>query len=97
MSAVSRKQTIYSLCFAAIIAATYAGVGFAARSETIAAFIQARQEARWERTNGLYQEHVGYLDAEDKLLLHDLPIADYSRGGIFSRPAAAPLVKLDIG
>jgi hypothetical protein len=83
MDAVSRKQTVLSLCLVAAIAATYAAVALAARSERFAAHILARQEDRWKRTNGLYQEHVGYLDAEDKLLLHALPDADYSRGGLY--------------
>ena len=83
MDAVSRKQTVLSLTLVAAIAATYAAVALAAHSEQFAAHILARQEERWERTNGLYQEHVGYLDAEDKLLLHALPDADYSRGGLY--------------
>src|SRR4051812_36692027 len=83
MDAVSRKQTVLSLSLVAAIAATYAAVALAARSERFADHILARQGDRWNRTNGLYQEHVGYLDAEDKLLLHALPDADYSRGGLY--------------
>jgi hypothetical protein len=83
MDGVARKQTVWSLALTAIIAATYSAVALASRSEQIAAHVLARQEERWERTNGLHQEHVGFLDAEDKLLLHDLPDADYSKGGIY--------------
>jgi hypothetical protein len=83
MDTVSRRQTAWSLGLVVVIAATYAAVALAARSERFAAHVLARQEERWERTNGLYQEHVDYLDAEDKVLLHDLPNADYSRGGLY--------------
>lgn len=81
--AVLRRQMSLSRNLAFAIALTYVAVAFASRSEAIAAHILHRQEDRWERTNGLYQEHVGFLDAEDKILLRDLTLAEFSKGGVY--------------
>jgi hypothetical protein len=43
----------------------------------------AREEAWHQQSNGVYFYDGGYIDDGDFVLLHEMPNADYARGGVF--------------
>jgi hypothetical protein len=57
-------------------------VDLLARSGHLHERIQAKALARWQKTNSQYQYKLGFADDEDRLLLKEIPEADYSRGGV---------------
>ena len=80
---VAFRQSAYSLLLLVVTLGTYKAVSILAQDESIAQHIFSRQMDRWQQNNGAYTFHVGFIDSEDRLFLHDLPIADYSKGGVF--------------
>lgn len=55
----------------------------AARSEPVNQWFAERQAARAARNDELYADVGAYADLGDRLLLYDLPRADYARGGVY--------------
>ncbi len=79
----ARFQTILALILSGVAIATAAGVDLAARSPGLAARIDAADRARFERGEELYVNRGNWLEFEDRLLLEEIPNADYTRGGVY--------------
>ncbi|HKQ96749.1 MAG TPA: hypothetical protein VJV75_02625, partial [Candidatus Polarisedimenticolia bacterium] len=68
-----RAQTILALLLAGTALATAAAVDRVARAPRLAAWIDARDRARFERGEELYVNRGNYLEFEDRLLLEEIP------------------------
>jgi hypothetical protein len=76
-------QTAVCLVLACAVAAGFALVDVAARSDTINDWLVERQLTKWKATNSKFQYNRGYIDFEGRLLYGEVPEADYSDGGVY--------------
>jgi hypothetical protein len=81
-SILPRWQSSLSLLFLAAIMLTYVVISLLAHSKPIENISLTLQTNQWRRSNEVYAYHPLALDAEDYLLLCELPYADFSRGGV---------------
>jgi hypothetical protein len=78
-----RLQTPLALLIVALMLLSNAGVAALSRCQPLLGWMLDRQMQAWRRTNVIYAYNVGCIDADDRLLLWDLPETDYRRGGVF--------------
>lgn len=78
-----RVQPLRSMLLLGVVAATYLLVAALSRNHSILAWLEYQELANWKRVDGLYSYHTGYIDAGDRLLLEEIPSADYSHGGVY--------------
>jgi hypothetical protein len=79
----ARFQTTIALLLSAVAVASAAGVDLVARDPRLAAWIDGRDRARFERGEELYVNRGNFLEFEDRLLLDEIPGTDYGRGGVY--------------
>jgi len=79
----ARTQSLLSLAVALAVLGTCVGIDSLARNERLAGWVQSRRLARWEAADTTYQHAMGFVDFENRLLLDEIPRADYSRGGVY--------------
>ncbi|HYW80791.1 MAG TPA: SGNH/GDSL hydrolase family protein [Thermoguttaceae bacterium] len=82
-SKTARVQTFVSLAVALAVLATCVGIDLLARNERLAGWVQSRRLRRWVAADSTYQHALGFVDFEHRLLLDEIPRADYSRGGVY--------------
>ena len=78
-----RLQTPLALLIAAVMLLSYAGVAALSRCQPLLGWMLDRQMRAWRRTNVIYAYNLGCIDADDRLLLWDIPETDYHQGGVF--------------
>jgi hypothetical protein len=78
-----RMQTRLSLYAAGAIIATALGVNSLAHSAYITQRLVRWDLQRFENGTERYMDRENFVDSEDRLLLQELPQADYSRGGAY--------------
>ena len=76
-----KTQVAISATLLIIVLLTCLGIDVFARRDQFS-FEDRRQEV-WKRTNSQYQYLLGFSDFEERLLLDELPKADYSHGGVY--------------
>jgi hypothetical protein len=76
-------QSLLSGGLLGVVLLTCAAVAALAHSSTVERFLLARETAMWTEGRRAYAYHPGFRDAEDRLLLGELPTADYAVGGIY--------------
>lgn len=79
----ARFQTTIALILLTTAALSFAGVDRLARDPRLAARIDAADLARFEHGEELYVNRGNWLEFEDRLLLDEIPNADYARGGVY--------------
>lgn len=90
-----RFQAMVACIILLVFLAPYVFICLWARSDTLARWESRRLMDREDRA-GLIRMNVGnYYDAGDKMLLHDLPSADYSHPGVFVMGASSAIYCLD--
>jgi hypothetical protein len=70
---------------AVVVAIVLADVGiaaFARRCQPLLDLLFRRELADWRRENVIYADDRGFADSDDRLLLQEIPEADFSRGGV---------------
>jgi hypothetical protein len=72
------------LVLAVVLAIVLADVGIAAlaRCRPLIDLLFRRELADWRRENVIYADDRGFADSDDRLLLQEIPEADFSRGGV---------------
>jgi hypothetical protein len=66
-----------------VIAATATGLDLLARDERLFDWVDSFQKERFRNELRTYRYTHYFIDAGDRLLLDELPVADYSRGGVY--------------
>ena len=90
----ARAQVALAGLLLAIICGTCLSVDGLARSPAVAERLM-RSELREWKAKGLQNQHkVFFIDFEDRLLLDELPKADYSRGGVYFLGASTVKVSI---
>ncbi|MEE8452059.1 MAG: hypothetical protein V3R99_09100 [Thermoguttaceae bacterium] len=79
----ARLQSFVSLAVALVVLATCVGIDLLARNERLAGWVQSGRLERWEAADSTYQHALGFVDFENRLLIDEIPQADYSRGGVY--------------
>lgn len=78
-----RAQVRLSLILLTVMAATMLAVGVLSRSRWLEARLVALEVDRFRRNIEHCMNRGLYLEFEDRLLLREIPRADYSQGGVF--------------
>jgi hypothetical protein len=78
-----RLQTPLALLIVAVMLLSNASVAALSRCQPLLGWMLDRQMRTWRRTNVIYAYNLGYIDADDRLLLWDIPETDYRQGGVF--------------
>ncbi len=73
----------YGLALLAAVVGTCCCVVGLTRCDTPRAWLQVRRLAQWHADGGQYQQTLHFVDFEERLLLDELPHADYSHGGVY--------------
>jgi hypothetical protein len=76
-------QTAMSLVILLVIGSTILFVDLLSRSAGIAARLNARDLARFEKGEEFFANRGNLVEFEDRLLVDEIPNADYSRGGVY--------------
>lgn len=76
------SQTRWALAVACVIVLADAGVAALSRFRPLLDALFQRELEDWRRHNVIYAYDVGFADSDDRLLLEELPEADFSRGGV---------------
>ena len=79
----ARFQATIAVILTATAVVSFAGVDLLARDPRLAARIDAADLARFERGEELYVNRGNWLEFEDRLLLEEIPAADFPRGGVY--------------
>jgi len=78
-----RAQTAVSLALLASIVATVIGVNLLAENRRIAGRIDSYDLERFKNNEELFMNRGSFVEFEDRLLIDEIPNADYSRGGVY--------------
>jgi len=79
---IGALQTRWALAVACVLVLADAGVAALARCRPLLDALFRRELDDWRRHNVIYAYDVGFADSDDRLLLQELPEADFSRGGV---------------
>ena len=79
----ARAQALISGLLLLIIGGTCLGVDYLSRSSRVASWLMRSELRKWKQENLQYQHRIYFADFEDRLLLEELPQADYSTGGVY--------------
>jgi hypothetical protein len=78
-----RRQAIASLGLLTVMVATFLLTDMVARNRGLERWLIAKTSMFAEKTNTLFSNTGNFIDFEDRILLDEIPSADYSRGGIY--------------
>ena len=78
-----RSQTIASLGLLAVLVATCLVTNMLARNRSLERWSMAESTVLAEKNGTLFSNTGNFIDFEDRLLLDEIPHADYSRGGVY--------------
>ena len=81
--AVRRDQAIYSLALTAVLVGTVLATDLLARSRDLERWLTAASSALHEKNGTLFSYTGNFIDAEERVMLDEIPRADYSRGGVY--------------
>ncbi|HYV20226.1 MAG TPA: hypothetical protein VFC25_14470 [Verrucomicrobiae bacterium] len=76
-------STLVALSLVATVAATAVAVDLLSRFRPLADRIQARDLARFVRGEEFFPNRGNFIEFEDRLLVDEIPNADYSHGGVY--------------
>lgn len=79
----ARSQALVACAVLAAALATLIGIRSAANDDRLIAWVHEARVEAWSNSNALFHYTLGYEDFETRLLLEELPAADYSRGGAY--------------
>ena len=83
IATAARRQTTIAVLLLSAIGGALVGIDLAARNERLREVFDQPREEISRRTKTTFS-HTGYfVDFEDRLLLDELPVADYSQGGVY--------------
>jgi hypothetical protein len=80
---VRRSQAICTLGLLAVLLGTCMVTDLLARNRGLERWLMARSSVFAERNGTLFSYTGNFIDSEERLLLDELPQADYSRGGVY--------------
>lgn len=80
---VRRYQATCSLALTAVLLGTCLVTDLLARNRDLERWLTARDSALAEKTGSLFLYTGNFIDFEERLMLDELPQADYSRGGVY--------------
>jgi hypothetical protein len=80
---VRRYQAIASLALLAALLGTSLVVDLLARNRDLERWSTAKGTEFAEKTRTIFSNTGNFIDFEDRVLLDEIPLADYSRGGIY--------------
>ena len=78
-----RYQALFSLFLLGLIIGTCATIDLLARNRALERWLTAEQYETAKKTNRLFSYTGNFIDYEERVLLDEIPNADYSQGGIF--------------
>ena len=81
--ALARRQATISLAFLAILVVTCFMTDLMARSRTLEHWLMAKNSEYADRNYTGFSNTGSFIDFEERLLLDELPHADYSHGGVY--------------
>jgi hypothetical protein len=81
--ATAGTPTLVALSLIATVGVTTIAIDLLARFQPLADRIQARDLARFVRGEEFFPNRGNFIEFEDRLLVDEIPGADYSRGGIY--------------
>ncbi len=79
----ARAQTLAATVVLCTMGVTFAVLDAAARNQSLAGWIDRQSQETRRATKGIFSYTGYFVDFEDRLLLDELPAADYSRGGVY--------------
>src|SRR5262249_41447833 len=82
VAAIGRLQARLALGAALVLVLADAGVATLARCRPLLDALFRRELEDWHRHHVIYACDVGFAASDDRLLLQELPEADFSRGGV---------------
>lgn len=83
IEATGRTHMRVSVLLLVTMLLAVAAISGLAHFQPILQWMERRQLATWQGQNALYAHHVEFADADDRLLLHDLPRAEFRHGGVY--------------
>jgi hypothetical protein len=78
-----RSQTAASLALLALLVATCLTTDLLARSRGLEHWLMAKSSEFADKTGTLFSNTGNFIDFEERVLLDEIPRADYSRGGVY--------------
>jgi hypothetical protein len=78
-----RFQLSVGLALLAAVVLTCLAIDLLSRSSRITQFTESGELARFKSGGGLFMNRGGFVDFEDRVLLDEIPNADFSRGGVY--------------
>jgi hypothetical protein len=81
--AARRYQTIASLVLLMVLVGTAVGTDLLARNRGLEKSLMAISSEFAEKTGTLFSNTGNFIDFEERVLLDEIPQADYSRGGVY--------------
>jgi hypothetical protein len=94
MHELTREQLRLSLTFMAAVCFTSLGIVLLAHFSPVIPHYIAQELARQRQINGIYYYDAGYADAEDYVLIGQVPQDDYSRGGVYFFGASGTTISI---
>jgi hypothetical protein len=82
-AAARTSQGLLSTTLLAVVVLTCVAVGVAAHFTPVFANRLASEIQRHREVDGMYRFNGGYIDGGDDVLVGQIPVADYSRGGVY--------------
>jgi len=82
-SASPWRQSALGVALALAVCLPYGSVALLSRSARVTAWLLRQQAAECQSTNRRCRYDVGFIDPANRLLLDELPRADYARGGVY--------------
>ena len=79
----ARTQFLAVLILLSFIGVTFSALDMVAKNESVSNWIDHKEQEILKKTKGYFSYTGNFVDFEDRLLLDELPNADYSRGGVF--------------
>ncbi len=76
-------STLVALSLIATVAVTTVAINLLSRFQPLADRIQARDLARFVRGEEFFPNRGNFIEFEDRLLVEEIPGADYSHGGVY--------------
>lgn len=77
------SQTINSLGLLAVLATTCVVTDLLARNRELEQWLTAKSSELADKTGTIFSDTGNFIDFEDRVLLDEIPHADYSRGGVY--------------
>jgi len=90
-----RFQALIGLALLTVMIGPFVAADLLARSDTVAYWLSVKDLESSQRTHRLFVNRGAYFDTGDKMLFHDLPRADYSKGGVYLFGSSAAMYCLD--